>query len=151
VSVTVWMLLAELCLVLAAVSLLSGLLLERRIEASTWFTVADLLVCAAAIYVGMTGGQFSSVLPDWGVVAAIVGALVHITYTWVRKTLWLLLGWLGWFRRGEEEVELERPSRARAWLTRVLERLGVEERVDRGDVEAARRVLKVCRRWGWRE
>ncbi|MEO2241638.1 MAG: hypothetical protein ABGY09_06170 [Euryarchaeota archaeon] len=145
--VTVWVVMGLVCMVLAAISLAAGLLLERRIEATTWFTVADLLVCAAAIYVALNGGQFSELLPTWGLAFAILAALGHITYTWIRSTLWLLLGW---FRGGsEEEPDISRPSWTGALLARVLERVGVEGRVDRGDVEAARRVVEVCRRWGW--
>ncbi len=146
--VTVWTVLAMVCMVLAAISLVTGLLLERRIEATTWFTVADLLVCAAAIYVALNGGQFSELLPTWGLAFAILAALGHITYTWIRSTLWLLLGWLRG-HGGGQEADISRPSRAGALLTRALERVGVEGKVDRGDVEAARRVVEVCRRWGW--
>ncbi|WP_457619883.1 hypothetical protein [Methanopyrus sp.] len=142
IHTTLWIVLAGVCLVLAGIALVSAIVVEGTIEATTWFTVADLAVCAAAIYVGITGHQFSSLLPTVGLIIATLMAVAHVTYTWVKGIVRLVTG-------RESKSVGERPDTLRAFLTRVLERFGYKGKVDPGDREAARRVLETCRKWGW--
>ncbi|WP_456482424.1 hypothetical protein [Methanopyrus sp.] len=143
IPVSVWMLLAIICLVLAAIALISAIVVEGSIEATTWFTVADLAVCSAAIYIGVSGKQFSSLLPNLGLVIAVSMAAAHITYTWIKAIFRLITG-----HEPPKDVG-EKPDAIRAFLTRVLEKFGYRGRVDPGDHEVAERVVEVCRRWGW--
>lgn len=132
-----WLIMATVCLLMATVSFLSALAVEGVVSSETYFLVADLLVCAAAIYCGVSGGPFTSLIPKVGLVVSLIAASVHVLSTWLRGTFKFLFG-----NRSPE------PDPLHAFFVRVLRPFGIEGKVDPAEVEVCGRVLELVReRW----
>ncbi len=132
-----WIIMAAICLFMAAVAFVSALAVEGVVTTETYFLTADLLVCAAAIYCGISGGPFTSLIPKIGFIVSLLTATFHVLVTWLRG--------LFKFFTGNRSVE---PDPLHALFVRVTRPLGIEGKVDPAEVEVCRRVLEYVReRW----